>query len=145
MLKKKGTEIELSIIPKCNLCSNQAGYDARTVNGFWAYLCETCYAKYGIGLGLGRGQKIVKAKEEVLRMRKVEYMCIWIRPEAARESKIQIKFMHLDKSEKVFWKPLEFLDRAIYIITNLYMKGYAVIHMFLPFGFLIAKKDKKSK
>lgn len=46
----------------CDLCKRkQAKYDAKTTLGPWAYLCEECFKRFGVGLGLGRGQKI---KEE---------------------------------------------------------------------------------
>ncbi len=34
--------------------------DGCTRFGFWANLCLTCYVRYGIGLGLGKGQLYVK-------------------------------------------------------------------------------------
>ncbi|GAB3260326.1 hypothetical protein [Kineosporia babensis] len=36
-----------------------AAYDARTVQGFWAYLCESCFSEWGIGLGTGKGQRLI--------------------------------------------------------------------------------------
>ena len=44
----------------CTLCKRPAGktmYDGKTKMGPWAYMCITCYTKYGVGLGLGKGQK----------------------------------------------------------------------------------------
>lgn len=35
-----------------------AEYDGATTLGPWAYMCLSCYNKYGTGLGTGRGQKL---------------------------------------------------------------------------------------
>lgn len=45
-------------LPKCDFCSATASYDGRTKMGPWAYMCEECFQKYGVGLGVGRGQKL---------------------------------------------------------------------------------------
>jgi hypothetical protein len=38
----------------------EAEYDgATTPTGQWAYMCETHYRRYGIGLGLGMGQRLI--------------------------------------------------------------------------------------
>ena len=42
----------------CDFCGKPAEYDARTKMGPWANMCETCYKKQGVGLGLGKGQKL---------------------------------------------------------------------------------------
>lgn len=31
-------------------------YDGKTKMRLWAWMCEPCYAEYGVGLGLGKGQ-----------------------------------------------------------------------------------------
>lgn len=49
---------------KCDYCQVRAYYDCRTKYGPWAYMCEACFKKHGIGLGLGIGQKI-KIEEAV--------------------------------------------------------------------------------
>lgn len=36
-----------------------AAYDAATTLGPWANLCEECFARFGQGLGTGRGQRLV--------------------------------------------------------------------------------------
>ena len=61
--------IEVSSLPKCDLCihiegksiaeASTAHYDAKTVNGPWANMCTTHYARYGYGLGLGLGQRLI--------------------------------------------------------------------------------------
>lgn len=32
-------------------------YDAKTKEGPWAEMCDFCFGKQGVGLGIGRGQK----------------------------------------------------------------------------------------
>ena len=32
--------------PGCDICGKDAKYDAPTVMGPWAYLCNLCYARY---------------------------------------------------------------------------------------------------
>ncbi|MBT0774168.1 hypothetical protein KIH74_34805 [Kineosporia sp. J2-2] len=36
-----------------------AQYDAKTRQGPWANLCPDCFAEHGIGLGTGKGQRLV--------------------------------------------------------------------------------------
>jgi hypothetical protein len=60
-------EVEVVVFPNCDICfdaglSRSAKYDAKTKTGPWAYLCETHYQEYGIGLGTGLGQKLVLKK-----------------------------------------------------------------------------------
>lgn len=52
------TETYVEKLPKCDFCPKEAAYDARTKMGPWAYMCEECFKKYGVGLGVGRGQKL---------------------------------------------------------------------------------------
>ena len=50
---------------KCEVCEgnlhpyqNKHWYvDGRTTMGPWALMCVSCFEKYGVGLGLGKGQK----------------------------------------------------------------------------------------
>ncbi len=51
---------------QCDMCGGVAMYDAKTVlGGIWANLCEGCFLKYGIKLGLGYGQKLDPKQEDV--------------------------------------------------------------------------------
>lgn len=50
--------------PKCNFCDYPALYDGKTVMGPWANMCNLHFGQFGVGLGLGRGQKLY-LKEEV--------------------------------------------------------------------------------
>lgn len=43
----------------CDICNkgNLTSYvDGATRMGPWANMCPSCYEKYGVGLGIGRGQ-----------------------------------------------------------------------------------------
>ena len=58
MVKKKwyGT------IGDCDGCKTDLNdghffFDAKTTFGSWGLLCESCFKKYGVGLGSGLGQK----------------------------------------------------------------------------------------
>lgn len=53
------TEVKVDRLPKCNLCHEVAEYDAKTYEGYWAYLCKSHYAVLGVGLGTGLGQRLV--------------------------------------------------------------------------------------
>ena len=56
---KPHTEVVVSRLPKCDFCSATAQYDGKTRMGPWANMCPMHFRTYGIGLGLGRGQKLV--------------------------------------------------------------------------------------
>jgi predicted RNA-binding Zn-ribbon protein involved in translation (DUF1610 family) len=45
---------------RCDICRKEAVYDARTRSGQWAHLCENCFRAVGIGLGTGKGQKLIR-------------------------------------------------------------------------------------
>jgi hypothetical protein len=48
----------------CNICFLlRAEYDAKTKQGPWAYMCTECFKIWGIGLGLGMGQKLIYKHE----------------------------------------------------------------------------------
>jgi len=51
-------EVEVASIPQCSFCGEPAHYDAKTRMGPWAYMCEKCYGIFGVGLGLGKGQRL---------------------------------------------------------------------------------------
>lgn len=56
------TQVEVSKLPKCDVCGGTAHYDAKTTQGAWGYLCEEHFATMGVGLGTGRGQRLVVAR-----------------------------------------------------------------------------------
>jgi hypothetical protein len=56
--------------PTCDFCkieiindvrkkSNDCLYDGKTVLGPWALMCEEHFQELGIGLGIGKGQKLI--------------------------------------------------------------------------------------
>ncbi len=66
---KDWTIAEMTIIPNCDYCNDEhttvsAEYDARTYDGFWAYMCKLHYLLKAkdAELGLGKGQRLVVAK-----------------------------------------------------------------------------------
>lgn len=54
-----GKSVEVQRLPNCDICGEEAHYDARTKPGMWCNLCEKCFKKHGIGLGTGKGQKLI--------------------------------------------------------------------------------------
>lgn len=56
-------------LPKCDFCTNggvdtPAHFDGKTLFGPWAYMCSLHFAAYGVGLGLGVGQKLIVKETE---------------------------------------------------------------------------------
>lgn len=62
-------------LPKCDFCDKLALYDGRTTMGPWAHMCEEHFRTHGVGLGVGKGQKLVarKALVEAEKIRMPEY------------------------------------------------------------------------
>lgn len=65
------TEVVVDKLPLCQLCQQDplilyqvAHYDGKTRMGPWAYMCRQCFKQYGIGLGLGKGQKLILKEEQ---------------------------------------------------------------------------------
>ena len=52
-------EVEVDNLPPCAFCGELAKYDAKTRRGPWAYMCEYHYFNCGMGLGTGRGQRLI--------------------------------------------------------------------------------------
>lgn len=51
-------------LPKCDFCDDDAAYDARTIHGPWAFVCQHHFDLYGPGeLGVGIGQRLVLVPE----------------------------------------------------------------------------------
>lgn len=56
------TQVEVIELPKCDFCKanpTAAAYHGKTTFGPWGYMCDTHFQHYGIGLGLGKGQKLI--------------------------------------------------------------------------------------
>lgn len=60
MANKKGYTTEVAGLPNCDFCSKTARFDAKTRFGSWAYMCNECFRVHGIGLGIGKGQRLIK-------------------------------------------------------------------------------------
>jgi hypothetical protein len=60
----KHTETTVEWLPKCDFCIKDAKYDGKTQMGPWAHMCAGCFRAYGVGLGLGKGQKLTLKKAE---------------------------------------------------------------------------------
>jgi hypothetical protein len=50
----------------CDICQLKDGIagvvatvDGKTIDGPWANMCDQCFEHYGIGLGLGKGQRLI--------------------------------------------------------------------------------------
>lgn len=54
------TVAELAALPQCDFgCGETARYDAATLMGPWAYMCQSCFELNSTGqLGLGKGQRL---------------------------------------------------------------------------------------
>ena len=61
----KHAEVKVTVLPNCDLClmslnvERTAAYDGATKGGPWAYMCEAHFKSNGVGLGIGRGQRLV--------------------------------------------------------------------------------------
>jgi hypothetical protein len=62
----KGEAVAVSTLPTCDVCEHvfhvepkRALFDGKTVGGPWANMCPTHFRDWGIGLGTGRGQRLV--------------------------------------------------------------------------------------
>ena len=63
---QKQYETIVDKLPQCDFCKPnllvpwQAAYfDGRTRMGPWAFLCREHFRQFGVGLGTGKGQKLV--------------------------------------------------------------------------------------
>lgn len=69
-----GTTAEVAVLPNCDVCKGNgddsvpAEYDAKMKEGPWANMCVTHFNLYGIGLGIGKGQKLVLSSQTYAEM-----------------------------------------------------------------------------
>lgn len=56
-VKWTGRKPSVCDIPNCGTPITNFWVDGRTTFGPWANMCPACFTKYGVGLGLGKGQK----------------------------------------------------------------------------------------
>lgn len=65
-MKQPHTQVEVDKLPLCDFCDQDGVKRAAYADGklnfgtSWAYMCKPHFNVYGIGLGLGKGQKLVK-------------------------------------------------------------------------------------
>ncbi len=58
-------EAYVTALPTCDIhwhTRNErvsAAYDAKTISGPWANMCADCFQAYGVGLGTGKGQRLI--------------------------------------------------------------------------------------
>jgi len=61
------TQAVVESYPLCQLCPdhqpNEARYDGKTKDGPWGYMCEKHFQEHGVGLGMGRGQKLILSEQ----------------------------------------------------------------------------------
>lgn len=63
--------VVVSVLPECDIHKHMLGesgvlaaYDGATTIGRWAFMCEEHFQVYGVGLGTGRGQRLVLASSQ---------------------------------------------------------------------------------
>lgn len=61
---KDKTETKVIRIPKCDFCEAEASFDGQTNMGPWAFMCDEDFKWHGVGLGTGRGQRLVLSSRE---------------------------------------------------------------------------------
>ncbi len=57
-------QVEVTELPKCDFCYGQGYVDGQTVYGRWGIMCKVHFAMHGVGLGTGKGQRLVLKTEE---------------------------------------------------------------------------------
>lgn len=69
--KRDGTWTVVAARPNCDVHMMakpgsprvEALYDGKTTGGPWAYMCQECFDEHGVGLGIGRGQRLLLPAE----------------------------------------------------------------------------------
>lgn len=51
-------------LPACDFCGSTAHFDGKTVHGPWAYMCTDDFFRFGVGLGMGRGQRLIPSTDK---------------------------------------------------------------------------------
>lgn len=59
-MEENNTVLRVDHIPNCDICmdTTPAEYDAKSKQGPWAYMCQRHFEQHGVGLGMGRGQRL---------------------------------------------------------------------------------------
>ena len=62
-MSKSHESVVVDALPECHFCGHErpkrATVDGKTQMGPWAYMCDRHFEELGVGLGLGRGQRLV--------------------------------------------------------------------------------------
>lgn len=65
--KQRGSKLKtdsriaiVSELPNCDFCGEHARYDGATKLGPWAFMCQKDWVSHGVGLGLGKGQVLMR-------------------------------------------------------------------------------------
>ena len=61
------TFVYVTKLPKCDICGEEAAYDAATKQGPWAYLCRQHFDTHTqgiVGTGYGQELRLLKPKQE---------------------------------------------------------------------------------
>lgn len=64
------TSVEISEAKPCDFSDGDHGsavVDGKTVFGPWANMCAPCFDNFGVGLGLGKGQRLVLIEHPTLK------------------------------------------------------------------------------
>ena len=63
---KNHTQVEVLELPQCDFCRQnplvmyqEAHYDGKTRMGPWTFMCREHFNRFGVGLGLGKGQELI--------------------------------------------------------------------------------------
>lgn len=63
--------VKVTVLPDCDIHTYDLGkpgvpaaYDGKTTRGPWANMCQPCFDANGVGLGTGRGQRLILAPRE---------------------------------------------------------------------------------
>ena len=106
------TTARVSQFPKCDLCKDSdifktpedAQYDGKTTSGQWAYMCPVHFLSNGVGLGLGKGQKLITESEHTeIDINRADQLCAKCGKGCSVKSfnKEEIRYRLLDQSLKI--------------------------------------------
>lgn len=56
---KKHEAVIVTAEKSCDFCGGTATVDGKTASGPWANMCDRDFENYGVGLGLGKGQRLI--------------------------------------------------------------------------------------
>ena len=65
MKKKKIPRYGGDTRPSCDFCHREADYEGwnLSLRGMWGYMCREHFSSIDVGIGLGKGQEIIRVKE----------------------------------------------------------------------------------